>query len=141
MHEMTKEQFEEQRRVLRQDGDKGNCPIWSGFPAQTRQVGDFAGLNLFWSPRAGGLFRCRRPPVPLIQIPDEETRKRISSWIWERNSAFETTGKDEENEVPELTNALIWEMSKRAPLSIERRIDRGPACHRPATEFIGCSIE
>ena len=64
MQEMTKEQFEEQRRVLQRDGDKGNCPIWSGFPAQTRQIGDFAGLNLLWSPRAEDFFGAAAHQCP-----------------------------------------------------------------------------
>jgi len=57
-------------------------------------------------------------------LSDTEVKKRLSSWIWEKNYAFETLDANEESEMPEITRDLIEDLGKRKPLSVEDRIDR-----------------
>ena len=125
MRKATKERFEESRRILKENGNEGTCPIWTGSSAGTVQTGDVADPKRFWSPRAGGVFEIPGGTLmPDMKIPDEETRKKVSSWIWERNAAFEELSAKEDGQMPELTPALIEEIGKRRPLPVETRIDR-----------------
>ena len=125
MSKVTKERFEDLKRIIRQNGSQRECPVWSGAAARTIETSDIAAPTRFWSPRAGGVFTLPAGvPDRRLQIPDEEIKKRISSWIWARNAAFETLQEGEEEEIPELTPDLIGDLAKETPLSAERRIDQ-----------------
>ena len=86
MRKVTKDRFEDLKRILRETGSHRKCPVWSGPNARTIETSDIAAPMRFWSPRAGGVFT-----VPAggsdrrFHIPDD-VRKRISSWIWERKT-------------------------------------------------------
>ena len=126
MKKMSVERFRELRRMLQENGNEGVCPIWPDSPAGTIQTGDIVSPKRFWSPRAGGVFVIPADVLPnRIPITDDETRKRISSWIWEKNTSFAALDSGDEAEVPELTPATITEVSQRPLLSAEQRIDRG----------------
>jgi len=125
MSKITKERFEDLKRMLWEAGSQRECPVWSGAAARTIETSDIAVPTRFWSPRVGGVFTVPAGvPDRRLQIPDDEVRKGISSWIWERNAAFETLREGEEEEIPELAPDLIGELAKRPPLSTEQRIDR-----------------
>ncbi|MDE0409560.1 MAG: hypothetical protein OXN81_17065 [Alphaproteobacteria bacterium] len=81
--------------------------------------------KIFFSPRAGGLFIVPFDALPSrAEIVDDETRKQISSWIWEKNDAFYTLSSEDEAEVPLITAGTIKEIVHRPLLTIEQRIDR-----------------
>lgn len=125
MTRVTRVQFEELRRTLQHDGQECECPIWTEWPAKTLQDNDIANPKWFWSLRAGGLFMIPAGiQIPNSHVPDEVTRTRISSWIWEQNSVFEKLGTNEEEETPELTPEFIKLLGERKPLPVEQRIDR-----------------
>ena len=92
--------------------------------------------------RAGGVFTLPAGvPDRRFQIPDDEVRKGISSWIWERNAAFETLREGQEEEMPELTPDLIGELAKRPPLTTEQRVDRAlRAIGRPPKVLSGMEM-
>ncbi len=134
MTKVTKVQFEELRRNLQEDRNQGQCPVWPGYSTGASQTGDFKAPGQlsplhgghFWSPRAGGVFVVPADVTVLLEyVADEKIRKRISSWIWERNAAFGRLQEEEEKETPELTTASIREIARRRPaLRVEERIDR-----------------
>ena len=125
MQKVAREQLLELKRIVRERGKEINCPVWPDCQARLFESGDFAAPRRVWSPRAGGVFTIPAGvPISQIEVPDEETRKRVSSWIWERNAAFKTLGEEDEAELPELTRAHIQELTKRKPLLAEQRIDR-----------------
>ena len=119
----TREEFLDLKQFVQTQGEEIDCPIWPDCQARVMATGDTAAPRRFWSPRAGGVFT-----IPLcistndIQVPDEETRKRVSSWIWEKNITFETLS-DEEAEPPLLAPEVISKLAEREPLSTEQRID------------------
>ncbi|MDE0304251.1 MAG: hypothetical protein OXI87_05110 [Albidovulum sp.] len=81
MQKATRGQFEELRLMLKDPGNKGECPIWLGSCAGTIQTGgDVTDPKHFWSPLADGVFTIPAgTPILQLQVPDDETRKRISS--------------------------------------------------------------
>ncbi len=133
MTKVTKVQFEELRRNLQEDRNQGQCPVWPGYSTGASQTGAVKAPGQlsplhgghFWSPRAGGVFVVPDGVIGLpAQVADEEIKKRISSWIWERNAAFGMLREEEEGEIPELTTASIREVARRPALKTEQRIDR-----------------
>ncbi|MDE0303429.1 MAG: hypothetical protein OXI87_00885 [Albidovulum sp.] len=125
MGRITKVTFEQLKQILQQDGNEGKCPVWTGFRAGTVQTGDVTAPKRFWSPRAGGVFTIPAGiPLHHIDIPEEETRKRVSTWIWERNIAFDEIEEEDEAELPELTPSIIRQIAGLPPLTTEQRIDR-----------------
>ena len=139
MNKVTKDQFEQLKRLLRQSGNRDQCPVWPNCKARLPESSGFTAfraLRSVWSPRAGGVFMIPdRVPPSRIEAPGEETRKRVSSWIWERNAAFDALDDEEEAELPVLTQDSIQELAGRKPLPAEQRIDRAlhaigrpPAC-------------
>ena len=126
MQKATREQFLNLKRIVQAHGKLIDCPIWPDCQAWLLDSGDIAVPKRVWSPRSGGVFSIPAGfPLQHINIPDQETRKLASSWIWEQNTAFEDLGdENDEATLPELTQALIQEISNRKPLSIEQRVDR-----------------
>ena len=123
MQKITREQFEESKRIVQSKGKEGRCPIWPDSPARVlRTSEDPALFHQYWSPRGGGVFKTLSPCADLAS--DENIRKRVSSWIWERNAAFDALGAEEKEEMPELTPELIQTIADRQPLTTEQRIDR-----------------
>ena len=125
MEKISGEQFQELTRILRDPGNEGTCPVWPDSPAGTIQTRNPASPKRFWSPRAGGVFTVPASVSPNhLGLTDEESRKRVSSWIWEKNASADTLASGDEVEVPELTPVTIKEVSQRPLLSVEQRIDR-----------------
>ena len=140
MQRETRSDFEQLKQFLRQNGNQGKCPVWPNCSARLHESSGFNTLHRVWSPRAGGVFMFpARSLISRIEVPDdEETRKRVSSWIWERNAAFDALDDEAEAELPVLTQASIQELAGRPPLTTEQRIDRAlhaigkpPACLAP----------
>lgn len=124
MEKVTRERFRELSRKLRREGATGPCLVWPESSARMPRTGDQRWR--IWSPRAGGMYAMPDDfPLATIRIPDDEARKRISSWIWEKNAVFDTLDPGEDAEIPELTPATIDDVRRRQPLSIEQRADRG----------------
>lgn len=122
MARFTKDGFGQLKRNVQQDGNDGQCPIWSASMAKRVRAGGSHPPTIYVSPRGGGLFEV---PFACDNFSlNDDTRKRISSWIWERNAAFEALGTDETAELPELTPERIKEIANRQPLTVEQRIDR-----------------
>ena len=152
MTKRTKEDFEQLKRSL-QKTEKSwlGCPIWPKSPAQLRVISRdppvdavwlprAGGVSAVWSPRAGGVFEMFDNQIfsnhLFYNFFDKEIRKRLSSWIWEKNNAFETLDANEESEIPKITEKLIKDLGKRKPLSVEDRIDRAlQAIGRPPKEL------
>ncbi len=124
MTKLTKEGFKRLRLYQPRRKHEQNCPIWPKSPAQLRVISRDPPDDAVWSPRAGGVFKMfddqRLPDV----LSDTEVKKRLSSWIWEKNNAFETLDENEKSEIPEITEKLIKDLGKRKPLPVEDRIDR-----------------
>ena len=59
-----------------------------------------------------------------IQVSGEEAKKRISSWVWDKNTAFGSLQANESEFMPELTPNLIKKLRVVKPLPIETRIDQ-----------------
>ena len=145
MEKLSFEQFQNLQQMLRADGNKAVgpvCPVWPDLPGVsvgTIQSGDPSHPKRFWSPRAGGVFTIPAGTFPdNVRVHDLEARKRVSSWIWEKNVAFDLLGPGDTADVPELTSAIIKEVSQRPPLSAEQRIDRAlHAIGRPPASLIG----
>ena len=124
MEKVTRERFRELSRKLRREGATGPCLVWPDSSARMPRTGDQPWR--LWSPRAGGMYAMPDDiSLGKIRIPDDEARKRISSWIWERNAVFDTLDPGEDAEIPELKPAIIAEVCRRRPLSIEQRADKG----------------
>ena len=125
MEVVSAKQFQELRAMLKARGNEVACPVWPESPAGTIQTGSPFEPKRFWSPRAGGVFTIPAGiPEGSVRVFDEEARKMVSSWIWEKNAALDVLGPEDEAEVPELTPHIISEVSQRQPLSVEQRIDR-----------------
>lgn len=128
--------------MLQAKGNEGVCPVWPESPAGTTQIDNPMDLKRFWSPRAGGVYTIPAGVfVDRIQRLDEEARKRVSSWIWEKNTAFDLLGPEDEAEVPALAPDIIKEVSQRPPLSSEQRVDRAlNAIGQPPASLFGDSV-
>ena len=77
--------------------------------------------GLYWSPRAGGVFEV--PFGVALSDLDEETKRRVSTWIWEKNIAFDVLAPNEESEYPQVTQALVRNLKGQPTLGVEQRID------------------
>ena len=125
MERVSAKQFRKLRATLRTKDSEGVCPVRPESPAGTMRTGSPFESERFWSPRAGGVFAIPGAiPINRIQALDEGARKKISSWIWGKNDAFSLLRPGEEAEVPELTLAIIDEVTKKRPLPVEHRIER-----------------
>ena len=124
MKQVTREQFEELMKNARANSDECACPVWNikGARASQYNIDRSDRGRCYWSPRAGGFFILLSPAGK--ELTDMETRKRVSSWIWERNAAVEELGEGDETELPELTSRVIREIASRQPLTTEQRMDR-----------------
>ena len=136
MRKVTREHYDRLRQDVPKKGNRCPCPVWTH--SQSHLIlanSDPAGPKNCLSPRAGGVFRFHDSAGSAIT--DEETRKRVSSWIWEQNAAFEKLGKEEEAELPELTPSVIREVARRPSLTAEQRIDRAvQAIGRPSASLL-----
>ena len=124
MRKLTKALFDELKRNAIDSSNECQCPIWKvegAWVAQYHLDGTGRG-RCYSSHRAGGFFILLCPVDE--ELAGEDTRKRISSWIWEWNAAVETLGMEDEAELPELTPDDIREIAKRPSLIIDQRIDR-----------------
>ena len=75
MSKITKERFEDLKRMLWETGSQRECPVWSGAAARTIETGNIVAPMRFWSPRAGGVFTVPAGvPDRRLQIPDDEVR-------------------------------------------------------------------
>jgi len=121
----TRMQFEELTTRLRKDGSRGNCPIWPSASAMSLGSNPDHFTN-HWSPLAGGVFRIPFEMASAGSSPgmNEETQKRVSSWIWSRNVAFANLIDDQTALIPFLTPDIIENCAQQPPLTIEQRIDR-----------------
>jgi len=125
MEQATRMQFEELTKRLQQDDQTNRCPIWPDALAQSSgPMSDF--FTIYWSPLAGGMFRLPFEMASAGSSPgmNEETQKRVSSWIWSRNAAFANLIDGQTALIPTLTSDTIKELAQQSPLTTEQRIDR-----------------
>ena len=121
MEKVTTAQFEKLKQAVINSDDMCSCPVWPDFTAKVIQIENGDGVQLhYWSPRAGGFFIADVNSG--FSSLSNQSRRRVSSWTWERNAYFET---EPEGELPVITKVLLEEIAKRLSLSTEQRIDRG----------------
>jgi len=125
MEQATRMQFEELTKRLQQDDQTNRCPIWLDASAMSEEEAASL-LTDYWSPLAGGVFRLPFEMASAGSSPgmNEETQKRVLSWIWSRNVAFANLIDGQTALIPTLTSDTIKEPAQQSPLTTEQRIDR-----------------
>ena len=123
MPKVTKAEFDNFKSQTRKEGEDCNCPVWYNKGALGHEYAvSLPSRDYYWSPRAGGFFqlhsRARRFWTGI------ESKKRVSSWIWQRNNAFGKLGENKRAEMPAISEELAREIAAQSLPSTEERIDR-----------------
>ena len=103
------------------------CPIWmtgdtfQGFQGpDARVIKNLSqAYDSYDSPRAGGVFRFDQQVDDSFDPPDDDTRIKISRWIYDKNQL---------GEIGYLTGEEIERIEKQERLRIEQRMDRLLRC-------------
>ena len=112
------------KRLLTSAGERIKCPIWT--PGERSLGGhgpDARGIygqpdHLYDSPRAGGVFRFDEKADLEFSVSDE-TRIKISRWIYDKNQL---------GEIGYLTSEEIKRIEKQERLRIDQRMNRLLQC-------------
>ena len=107
-------------KILRRHGNKCQCPVWgpeehSSVPRWYQYIDDndrSARSVLYYSPRAGGVFRW---DSDRLSIDSPKTKENFSRWIYDRNR---------QGEWPTIQHDDIVKLETLPRLGINQRIDR-----------------
>lgn len=116
------ERIEEVKERLTQQGKPIRCPIWRSPDA--RRISDFwETSDIYYSPRAGGVFRAEDIDdyhyFASQNHKSKATRIKISRWVYDKNRR---------GEIGCLTSDEIERIEKQERLSVDQRMERLLRC-------------
>ena len=116
-----RDDINEQKEALTEHGQKVGCPIWNG--AQARLYRDSRTPrtvdDLYYSPRAGGVFRSDHIEDRDFFPRNEDIRIKVSRWVYDKNRL----GK-----IGHLTYQEVRKIERQERLRIDQRMDRLLLC-------------
>lgn len=117
------ERIEEEKERLTQRGELIRCPIWGSHDAWRRLIPDSWETYIYYSPRAGGVFRAENIEdyqyFASQKYESKATRIKISRWVYDKNRL---------DEIGCLTPDEIERIEKQERLSIDQRMERLLRC-------------
>lgn len=116
------ERIEVAKELLTKEGELIRCPIWGSHDAWRRLIPDSWETYIYYSPRAGGVFRAEDiDDHDFASQKDESkaTRIKISRWVYDKNRL---------GEIGRLTPDEIERIEKQERLSIDQRMERLLRC-------------
>ena len=117
------ERIEEEKDRLTQRGELIRCPIWGSHDAWRRLIPDSWETYIYYSPRAGGVFRAENIEdyqyFASQKYESKATRIKISRWVYDKNRL---------DEIGCLIPDEIERIEKQEPLSIDQRMERLLRC-------------
>lgn len=122
-----RDDINEQKEALTEHGQKVGCPIWNGAQAwlywdsRTPRTVD----DLYYSPRAGGVFRSDHIEDRDFFPRSEDIRIKVSRWVYDKNQL---------GEVGHLTHEEVRKIERQERLRIDQRMERLLQCfaHLPS---------
>ena len=115
---MAKPTFDQAKEYLPQTGKRVRCPIWQDSAAWVER--NFETVDeLYYSPRAGGVFRSEHIEDRDFFPRDKEIRIKVSRWVYDKNQL---------GEIGYLTYEEVRKIERQERLRIEQRIDRLLQC-------------
>lgn len=116
------ERIEAEKEHLTKEENLIRCPIWGSHDAWRRLIPDSWETYIYYSPRAGGVFRAEdvdEHDFASQKYESKATRIKISRWVYDKNRL---------GEIGSLTQDEIERIEKQERLSIDQRMERLLRC-------------
>ena len=115
---MAKPTSDQAKEYLPQTGKRVRCPIWKDAEAWVKR--NFETVDeLYYSPRAGGVFRSEHIEDSDFFPRNEEIRIKVSRWVYEKNRL---------GEIGYLTYQEVRKIERQERLRIDQRMERLLQC-------------
>ena len=106
------------KEQLTERGQKVRCPIWKDMEAWVEESFETVD-ELYYSPRAGGVFRSEHIEDRDFFPRSQEIRIKVSRWVYDKNRI---------GEIGRLTYQEVRKIERQERLRIEQRMDRLLRC-------------